>query len=1153
MFSSIKESYYKSFNNKSRAAEFIQLASVAVKAGFANKELSKQIGIKRINDALFAQIKHHADYGANPGESANYGARSQRGRRHNEESLVMFISHLLETSTMSASNKKKDVGVKDVDVPVIERSTSKYAIISSYERTHPNNKLSTKEYYDVINCLAPSKDKMLGALDTSSEINGRQNFRLMRLLIARFKDMIPGDEHLAGLAEEAQKMVDLNEEFLKSADGLRSKQHLGGHTDESLCQECDVESTPTPANHCMYYLLGKRDPRALSRRDDDGVHPCGHRHEGTCEECEQIYDLMRKITEMRNYIDVAKYPEETALASIDRATYGWDAYIAASESRAEEMMGLCHAMGACLSRYLFYYSHRAKLINESRWEAWVTSELKKNPQAFAIECDWAMKYLSKLHREMQAEFFGKRGILWFGSRVMWYDEREQKLKHYFTNQISSDNTEDAYSSIEQITATLKFHKERHPELNHDRFHLRTDGAFYFTSVDFTGRLVYLKDLLGIKCLSHCKGEAGGGKCSVDGKFGCSKNAVDDLILRGGGSRDVNTASDLVLNLQEIHKRDSNNIPNTYSFMVAPNYNHVILKSNMAAVDKNRSKMGSSAMRKFDEDGNKMHVYYSSFLDRDESVDRYKPDYTVNVKEIWGDSTAAEIVPIGNVQFDPRDDRREGIKMERSEKMVEEEKKLTRREARQANRRRQRQRTAEAKVKRQHCCDTPGCVRQYKTLYLLNQHKQSGKHCFNGSAFRQPKKMYQPTRYTGINGDELYATILQDVKENPNYRPSGIAAAKCTIKEGAPTVPFGKLADAQRIKWKVPEDIVEAIKGMTELGASEESRKKINHHDMRSYLKDMGLDSVAATFPTIQAFSSNNNTRKYHEFQLPFAQHIKSISLGHLAKLKKQKEAAAMIKLETKLRGRVMVYLLTTKGDFSEDEAIAVANELIHRGVGESIATTSLIQKDLKHLPIAQRADWPKRVKKSIVDHLKTDLSKVLPKMPHDFLINYEFVPPNCVRIDDEDEDQDDQFAMDWIDDDEEGVNVDDEDDDDDDTPDGSGLSMQRKLEFERSRPVDALKFGNPLDTFQINNYRNYIGKTFIDKEEVTRKRKGKHITTTMNIKYKVSNVCIYLNDPSTFFFEYYNCEKFHARPNELKNLEYTEVVEFGRDMTFDDK
>lgn len=57
--------------------------------------------------------------------------------------------------------------------------------------------------------------------------------------------------------------------------------------------------------------------------------------------------------------------------------------------------------------------------------------------------------------------------------------------------------------------------------------------------------------------------------------------------------------------------------------------------------------------------------------------------------------------------------------------------------------------------------------------------------------------------------------------------------------------------------------------------------------MKSYLKDMGLDSVAATFPTIRAFSSNNNTRMYHEFQQPFAQHIKSISLGHLAKLKKE--------------------------------------------------------------------------------------------------------------------------------------------------------------------------------------------------------------------------------------------------------------------------
>ena len=61
------------------------------------------------------------------------------------------------------------------------------------------------------------------------------------------------------------------------------------------------------------------------------------------------------------------------------------------------------------------------VFNEDRWESWVTDMLKRNPKSFAMQSDWAMKYLSVRHREMQSAFFGKRGILWFGSMVMWYD------------------------------------------------------------------------------------------------------------------------------------------------------------------------------------------------------------------------------------------------------------------------------------------------------------------------------------------------------------------------------------------------------------------------------------------------------------------------------------------------------------------------------------------------------------------------------------------------------------------------------------------------------------------------------------------------------------------------------------------------------------
>jgi len=81
------------------------------------------------------------------------------------------------------------------------------------------------------------------------------------------------------------------------------------------------------------------------------------------------------------------------------------------EHRPPEINKLWVAMGACVSRYLHYFGHRVRLINEDNWEPWVIAQLKEDPTTFAIECDWAMKYLSVKYREMQSDFFGKRGIL----------------------------------------------------------------------------------------------------------------------------------------------------------------------------------------------------------------------------------------------------------------------------------------------------------------------------------------------------------------------------------------------------------------------------------------------------------------------------------------------------------------------------------------------------------------------------------------------------------------------------------------------------------------------------------------------------------------------------------------------------------------------
>ena len=112
---------------------------------------------------------------------------------------------------------------------------------------------------------------------------------------------------------------------------------------------------------------------------------------------------------------------------------------------------------------------------------------------------------------------------------------------------------------------------------------------------------------------------------------------------------------------------------------------------------------------------------------------------------------------------------------------------------------------------------------------------------------------------------------------------------------------------------------------------------------------------------------------------------------------------------------------------------------------------------------------------------------------------------------------------------------------DDDEMDASGVTEGEKRKFEVDHPVDALTYANPLDHGCIRRLQKYIGKTFTDTDVVGR-TKIKEVKKT----YKVSNVCLYTHDPTTFFFEYYDCNKFKETPVHARSLEYTQVVEFGR-------
>ena len=128
---------------------------------------------------------------------------------------------------------------------------------------------------------------------------------------------------------------------------------------------------------------------------------------------------------------------------------------------------------------------------------------------------------------------------------------------------------------------------------------------------------------------------------------------------------------------------------------------------------------------------------------------------------------------------------------------------------------------------------------------------------------------------------LWAEMLNDIKSNPNYVSLGIAAAACTRSDEKPAAKFGQAVLSTRIKTNFHRDIIDAIKAMTEVVGDDAKRRAIRHNDMYDYLQQMGLDAMAQRFPDIPAFASNNNTKKYEEFEIPHPDRIKQISNNHL--------------------------------------------------------------------------------------------------------------------------------------------------------------------------------------------------------------------------------------------------------------------------------
>lgn len=145
--------------------------------------------------------------------------------------------------------------------------------------------------------------------------------------------------------------------------------------------------------------------------------------------------------------------------------------------------------------------------------------------------DWKMKLYELVYRQAQPEYFGQRGIAWFGCMV-YRKKVPQEIEHdaergndtrattYKTNFIdltSDDGTEHAFASAAMFQVVLQQYVKSSPWVK--KIMVKSDGAACFMGVEFFRALPLLCAAAGLRIVLLVRSEVGLGKSPLDGHFG----------------------------------------------------------------------------------------------------------------------------------------------------------------------------------------------------------------------------------------------------------------------------------------------------------------------------------------------------------------------------------------------------------------------------------------------------------------------------------------------------------------------------------------------------------------------------------------------------------------------------------------------------------
>ncbi|KAK3705287.1 hypothetical protein QZH41_008174 [Actinostola sp. cb2023] len=389
---------------------------------------------------------------------------------------------------------KLDSG-ETIEMPNVVRTVTRSTMISQYvqfcqeEHLEP---LSRSTLFKILEVRKASQRKSLQGLDNTAA-DGSAGFNTVESIV-----------------DDLEK-EGLNRQWCAEVKGRLKDAKRYLKTDYRVHCKPEVAACP---DHCRKFALS-------DERDPDFLESCSHQHSETCDECQNLRDVLEEV-------------EDRIRGS------SWHPY---SNEQQEDIL---YDLKQARSDILQWNAHIIRSVNQEAAKQDQLKMLAQHSNSALIIMDWAMKFLQLKYREKQSEWYGKRGLSWHISTVISSDPDKtgnlelQSYAHLFN--LCQQDWFAVCSVIENILEVIKSQKPHVKQV-----FLRSDEAGCYHNSSLIAAIQDVAKRVGINILRYDYSEPQYGKDVCDRILCPMKSCIRRYCNEG---HDVNTAEDMQTALSE---------------------------------------------------------------------------------------------------------------------------------------------------------------------------------------------------------------------------------------------------------------------------------------------------------------------------------------------------------------------------------------------------------------------------------------------------------------------------------------------------------------------------------------------------------------------------------------------------------------------------